>query len=110
MAVSKSTIKQRALLNFDKYQPQIQRFSASSRTLAVCQVTAIIFLLNNRHQSFTQGLFDRQELEETQELMSRAGKYCAGQEKAVQGWVVHTGKCRVGSSQSKKGLGKARRG
>lgn len=66
MAVCKSTIKKRSLLNFDKYQPQIQRFSASARTLAVCWVTAIIFLLNNRHQSFIQGLCDRQELEETQ--------------------------------------------
>lgn len=71
-------MKQRSLLNFDKYQPQIRRFSASARTLAVCRVTAIMFLLNNRHLSFTQGLFDRQELEETQELMSRAGNYCAG--------------------------------
>lgn len=60
MMVSKSQIKQRALLNFDKYQPQIQRFSFRAGTLAVCWVTAIIFLLNNRHQSFPQGLFDKQ--------------------------------------------------
>lgn len=90
-----------------KKQPQIQRFSASARTLAVCQVTAIIFLWNNRHQSFTQGLFDRQELEETEKMMRR--KYCSGQEKTVHGRLVHTGKCSVGSSLSKEGMGKAKR-
>lgn len=61
MTVSRPEFKEETLLNFDTYKFRIQGSCASARILTsgVSGHCHHLTTMNNRHQSFTQGLFDR---------------------------------------------------